>query len=184
MKGSATWISMGYFYDIRCKKCGYEQSEFRGDGAFYAYLLPDGSSLSVPYVPAWCSHCQVVVHAEELPKVEALERQLREWQASSLEDEVQSWHVEWLEREIAWRSERRSSPKCLACGSDNIVRGSLGGGVLHPSCRRRMAFKLSGHFSLMLPLMQWLYSPEGEALGRQAELPSRRGKGKGEIQDM
>jgi hypothetical protein len=37
-----------------------------------------------------------------------------------------------------------------------------------------MGVEPSGHFSLMLPLMQWLYSPEGEALGQQAELPTKK----------
>ena len=166
---------MGYFYDVHCKRCGYEQAKYRGDGAFYAYLLDEGSTLSVPYVPAWCHHCRAVVHAEELPEVIALERQVREWQASSLDDSIRTWHLEWLASEIAWRSKRRSPAKCLVCGSTDIVRGSLGGGVLHPGCGYRMPLKLSGHYSLMEPLMQWLYSPEGEALGRQAEL-TRRGR--------
>jgi hypothetical protein len=167
-------MRMGYFYDIRCKRCGYEQPMFRAYAALYAYLLPDGSTLAVPYVPAWCSRCKAVVHAEELPELVSLKRQLRDWQTSALEAEVRAWHQEWLEREIAWRSERTSAAKCLACGSTEIVRGSLGGGILHPGCGYRMPLKCSGHFSLMEPLIQWLYSPEGEALGRQAELPLPR----------
>lgn len=108
---------MGYFYDICCKECGYEQSKYRGSGAFYAYLLHDGSTLSVPYVPAWCPRCQAVVHGEELPEVIALERQLHEWQALSVEEAVLcAWHQEWLEREIAWRLERKSSAKCQPAG--------------------------------------------------------------------
>jgi hypothetical protein len=165
---------MGYFYDIRCGACGYEQPEYRGHGAFYAYLLSDGSTLSVPYVPAWCHRCQAVMHGEELPEIAWLEQQLREWQASGLEKQTQAWHVAWLERKIAWRSERRSPAKCLACGSSEIVRGSFQGGAPHPSCGGWLALRRSGHFSLMEPLMQSLYSPEGEALGRQAELQTRK----------
>jgi len=161
---------MGYFFDIRCKKCGYEQPKFRGNGCVYAYLLSDGSILSVPYVPAWCQVCQAVVHAEELPKVESLQRRLRERQAFFVEEPLPQWYIKWREQEIAWRSGRKAAAKCLACGTTEIVRGSIGGGVLHPSCGRRMPFKLSGHFTLANPVLQWLYSSEGDALGRQVEL--------------
>lgn len=155
-------------WEIKCTECDYYLEDFRRYGRFYAYLLPDQTTLTIPFVVAWCNGCQEITHAEEMPSLSEIQLRLKAPLAT------------WERAELAilekWRPHRRSLPKCLRCGSvdfatiDFELLMKRGGKRLpHPGCKGDLCFRTNGGYTLGSVQTQYLFSFEGDYLERQIE---------------
>lgn len=140
--------------------------------AFLNYRLPDGSTLSIGQQPAWCWACRAFVLAEELSSIASLEEEihrleaadpeaLRTWAFVSNGEPVQDRITE-LHRRIEWRRGRISPPRCLHCGTLEIVPIPWTGEFPHPQTGERVIVVSSG----WADAAPWIadFSPEGEQL--------------------
>ncbi len=113
------------------------------DARDVAYVRPDGSELPAVFEPVWCGRCGRVTNGEQIETVDVLDRIVahRQNPRSIHHDPLQepdparavtAWGKDLrlfnayprpadLERRRAWLSVRRSPPKCLQCGSTDIV---------------------------------------------------------------
>ncbi len=115
------------------------------DAQGVVYALPDGSELPVIAEPVWCGRCGRLVNGERIETADVLDRRVAHARhpPSIHHDPVADPAVEWyrraaawksdlrlltqysrvadLERRRAWLSARRSPPRCLQCGSTEIV---------------------------------------------------------------
>jgi hypothetical protein len=158
-------------WKIRCSGRDYQLGDqmwgYRHYGRFYAYLLPDQSTLDLSFIAAWCRDCREVTHAEEMPSMAAIEKELT--------TSVPGWRHEELTVLKKWRTQRRSPPKCLDCGSTNIVPVTLDFSEVieqtfpHPDCEGVLHFTPSGGYTLGPVQTQRLYSFEGDYLDREIE---------------
>jgi hypothetical protein len=106
------------------------------------YRLPDGERLHVRQTAAWCQSCGKFTLVEYIESVAELEAELpglivRKDQLleeahgqSSVSEDLRSigFDLDWTERaiaevpvRIAWRRKRQSPPKCLHCGTSNLL---------------------------------------------------------------
>lgn len=117
---------------VRCTGCAFEHVDLLG-GIVLEYRADD-QLLHVGYrMEAWCDDCQTLREIESLPTVEDLSDRVREaedfvqgtaWQqrkdrAGMSMDRRRMRAFDILARRrlaLAWRKERVSEPRCLACG--------------------------------------------------------------------
>src|SRR5262245_42102068 len=102
---------MPYTYNATCSGCGYSQRDFLTYLSRWAYLFPNGQAQRIFAKPAWCEDCSQVVHAEDVPSIEALKER-------AIHFPYYEWNLEWL---LAWRASRSSLGKCLKCASDKVT---------------------------------------------------------------
>jgi hypothetical protein len=157
---------MGWSSDLVCDRCGFRQGDFPSY-LLAAYRLPDGGVAPLPFQVSWCDKCRRFVHAEwpadEL--VRWADVLAERWQLASREELRARGQAECA-RLRAIAGGRRSPPRCLACGSVNVVGlGAWSGRLMHPGCGGRVECSLSVHRYHEYPLLLAAYSPEGEALG-------------------
>jgi hypothetical protein len=161
---------MPVFWDIDCTSCDYRSEGYRHFGQFYAYLLPDQTTLSLPFICAWCRGCNEVTHAEEMPTLAKIQAELES--ASRLPD----WRLKELNILQKWRPQRVSLPKCLTCGSADFepitVAFYNNPGPIecpHPGCNGKLRFRAVGRYTLGPVQQQHLFSLEGDYLNRTVE---------------
>lgn len=149
--------------------------EFVAYSAFLTYRM-EGGTLPVDQQPAWCPACLCFVLAERLPEVAELERSLaavlggeRKQQLDVLGRSVEQEASE-LTRRIAWRRGRRSPPRCLHCGSDDVTPLPIANDFSHPATGERVVVTSSG-FAVM---RTWVaeFSPEGILLSGADFIPN------------
>jgi len=144
---------MGRF-KARCDNCkGAEQIS----APLRSYLFKGGETLNINKTFAWCSECNTVVWAELLPDIESL-------------SEVS---------EIEWRKNRLAPPKCLTCGSLDIIysissqtnSGNQKYELSCPSCDGIIRILQEPVLSLDRRWIQ--YTPEGDLIQNYEMSPSR-----------
>lgn len=135
--------------------------------AFLDYLLEDGSKIHVEQQPAWCRACDSFVPAELLQPVEHLEREIARlqswlsgrWVMPSGQRKRGKEMLAEVEKRLSWRRGRVSPPRCLQCGSIEVVPVPGSGEFSHPATGERVVSASSG-FADAAP---WFaaFSPEG-----------------------
>src|SRR5690349_7122426 len=120
-------------YKANCDQCSYE-AEFVDQLRSYEVL--DGSTVWIEQAFVWCDACREVRWGEKVPDLAELERKLASTRARdpklvdfflSLDskyetlDEQIARRIAELESQIAWRRRRVSPPRCLECGSTEII---------------------------------------------------------------
>jgi hypothetical protein len=165
---------MSWSFDIRCDKCHSEQRDFESLVFRQAYILRDGQHVLLPYQIAWCRTCEKVVRSEL--SVGELRRFADEWEARGNlweREEFRAKHRRGGERLRAVVADRHSGPRCLTCGSTEIL--GLGDwdwrrGYVHPNCDGRLTFTAAVHRNILGSLIMWsAYNTEGEDLDYQVE---------------
>jgi hypothetical protein len=140
--------------------------------AFINYRLPDGTDLPILQVPAWCSACGEFVLAEDLPTIASLGGEIQRLEAGD-PTLLQVWafvsggapveqRLAELRRRIEWRKARHGLPRCLHCGSPDVVPIPTSGEFNHPLTGERVVVGDSGFGDT--PPWRALYSPEGKRL--------------------
>lgn len=140
--------------------------------AFIDYRLAGDSKLHILQQPAWCCTCRRFVTAEEVPSVEALEKEISRFRAAE-PDTLQKWafvsngvpaaeRIAELLRYVEWRKGRRSPPRCLQCGAVDPVPIPEAGEFAHPATGERVVVADSGWADVDFWFAE--FSPEGERL--------------------
>lgn len=149
------------FSTIRCNSCSknWVTHDFWGR---HSYRLSDGRDASAHRALAWCNACNDFVWMERLPEPEEVQEKLTE-AVRDLEEALapkeyllfgfikrrKKPNLEFIkiyqnslrkaEALRDWRGLRRSSPKCLTCGSTEVQEANLWGdqekeALRHPNC--------------------------------------------------
>ena len=93
-------------HKARCGKCNYRATF---SNPLRSYELADGSTITIEHTFVWCAACRAVQWGEKLADL------------AELESELLASPKPKLELRIAWRSARSSGPRCLDCGSTDIM---------------------------------------------------------------
>ena len=111
--------------------------KFAGSRGDY-YRLADGSEITLCSGPVWCAACAKVTHGEQIESIQEIDRRIRDLERLAAEirremsrpplpapdapgDRHQQEQIAELKLRRDWRRQRRSPPKCLACGSTDIT---------------------------------------------------------------
>jgi hypothetical protein len=146
------------------------RTEFVAYSGFLTYRLSDGSELSVDQQPAWCPSCRTFVLGELVPSIEDILRSMEEVRSG---DPKRMLLLKMIERSVAdelaelssreeWRRSRRSPPRCLECGCDQIVPLPGSKEFPHPATGEPVIETSSGFASME----RWAatFTPEGERI--------------------
>lgn len=138
--------------------------------AYLEYVLDDGSRTGVAQADYFCPACHRFVAGESLETVEELESLL-----DQIDNNPESRHRKFaeyigdipkkisdLQARINWRKKRQSPPKCLHCGSIDIVPVPDDEEFDHPVTGLRM--KIAGQGFASTDQWQATYTPEGDRI--------------------
>lgn len=138
--------------------------------AFLDYLLEDGTRLHVNQNDYYCTVCDCFVIGERIETIAELK-----YQIDQIENEPESRHrkiaeyfgnvpkqIADLHVRIDWRRKRKSPPKCLHCGSTEILAIPEDDEFLHPATGQQM--KVTGRGFASTAVWQATFSPEGDRL--------------------
>ena len=155
---------MAWSHNFHCDTCNRRASVLTGVISYY--YLDDGLELPCSDQLAWCNNCDDVVAAERLPDPHALNRLVAHLTAEGLDEdrlktakllkkepaEYLNEFIDTYRAMIAWRRDRISPPRCLSCGSVEIVELEPIRSVplekfSHPQCGGQFFLDASGHAS-------------------------------------
>ena len=145
------------------------------------YLLADGSQLIIRTRPAWCRRCGRVTHAEQIGPLEAIDQRLAELRDPSSPsyralaagaipgvtpegDDFVQLVVNDLRIRRRWRAGRESPPRCIFCGTTDIVALPRVGVVADPDGPGTVEGRWIGIGSF--DDERKFFTPEGERLPR------------------
>jgi len=179
-------------HEAKCHQCGYT-AEFWDP--LRSYEMPDGAFVTIQKTFVWCAACREVRWGEELPELAALEHELGATKArepSAMEElsllvgkyrtleEVLTDREQELEERVAWRRVRTSGPRCLECGTTDLVplvfseiRSGNDKWTLaeHPGCGGRITARELPALTLD---RRWIYyTPEGQKKQAYQMSPSK-----------
>ena len=169
---------MPVFYEIRWLLEGRTQKFAGSRGNYYEFTGSD--RLDLHSVPAWCHRCSNITHGEDLSTVEEIDKQIRDFDdpASDLYrlaqntllselghgDEFRRERIAELQRRKHWRQARRSPPKCIRCGTTEIVLLPIGVRVPNPAGDGEIQVDCVGMCSTSFN--EWFFTPEGDRIPR------------------
>ena len=142
------------------------------------YELDDGKHIDVETTPVWCRRCGDFRHGERIEPVAEIDRQLADLHnpRSKL---YQLYAHDYLEEckdlgpmgpipelmlRRAWRENRVSPPRCIECGSTDIVVFPINQPVPDPAGRGTVEVRSRGMCSTAFN--EWFFTPEGQRIPR------------------
>jgi hypothetical protein len=145
------------------------------------YQLPDGSKLDVHRKPVWCRHCQAFSEGEWLQSVPELEQAIaaysdinsaerqRVLQSSFIQDKAGSLAKRLAQSTVRlqWRKGRATPPKCLECGTTEIVDLGNGQEIASPCSPGTLTIQLVGMCST--EFRNYFYTPEGNRIPMETQ---------------
>jgi hypothetical protein len=157
--------------------------KFAGSRGNY-YEFSDTDRLDLDSVPVWCHRCAKITHGESLPSLDEIDQQIHDLHdpASDLYhmtrhgvlDEFFGKGQELLQEQLAklqrrrqWRATRKSPPKCIHCGSAEIIELPLGKPVANPAGAGEIELQLIGMCSTSFN--EWFFTPEGDRIPRETQ---------------
>jgi hypothetical protein len=169
-------------YEIRFLPEG-RVAHFVGSRGNY-YEFPDGSHLDVQTTPVWCRRCGRVTNGEQIESLEEIDRQLadlrdprselyrllaKDYQCEhkNLGEAFTRLHSPERERRRLWRERRGSPPRCIHCGTTDIVVFPMNEAVPNPSGPGTVEVRCVGMCSTRFN--EWFFTPEGERIPRDTE---------------
>ena len=180
---------MPAFYKIEYLPEGTVE-EFAGSRGNY-YEFEDGSTIDLQSEPVWCQQCGKVTHGESIEPIEVIEMRIAELMDPDSElyrwtmrtpfegmknlerlcpkESRDSFRLELLSnarKRREWREHRQSPPKCIHCGSTNIISFPENDAISGPpgtTIRLRCVGMCSTNFN------QWFYTPEGDRIARDTK---------------
>jgi hypothetical protein len=165
---------MSLFYDVIFQPENRVEGfcESRGN----CYQLADGSRVAVQTTPVWCRRCGTVTDGEEVEPLDEIDRRLAELDDPSSEasrdlsllgglgigggDDPRLWEIARLTRRRRWREGRATPPKCVRCGSPDMVVFPVDRPVPRPSGAGTVEVRVAGMCSP--PWNEWYFTSEGE----------------------
>lgn len=150
--------------------------EFGGSRGNY-YEFEDGSHIDVRSEPVWCRQCGDYTDGESIEPLKEIDRQLadladprselyRFTQVSLLgsDGRFRRHWIELTKQRRRWRERRVSPPRCLLCGSTDLVSFPEGVEVPNPRGSGTVVLSVIGHCSTWFN--EWFFTPEGERIPR------------------
>ncbi|MCA9093556.1 MAG: hypothetical protein KDA68_08730 [Planctomycetaceae bacterium] len=138
--------------------------------AFLVYSLEDGAQIRLKQADYFCPTCNGFVVGELIESVAEIENEID--QIQNHPDSVERLMAEWsgdisgriaeLRLRIEWRRKRQSPPKCLHCGSSEILPIPREEEFYHPVSDQPMKVSKRGFLSMN----EWYatYTPEGDLI--------------------
>ena len=165
-------------YRIKLLPSG-ETREFYGSRGDY-YELEDGTHIDVRSGPVWCRRCKDFMDGESIEGLEDLDRQIadlrdptsdlfgffQESGSGSLGVDGIRFITRMLKRR-RWREGRQSPPKCLGCGSAEVVLLPEGERVDNPTGTGWVEVTVTGHCSTSFN--NRFFTPEGDRIPRDTK---------------
>ncbi|HEX8915109.1 MAG TPA: hypothetical protein VF796_22350 [Humisphaera sp.] len=176
--------------------------DFAGSRGNY-YELPDGTHVDLRSEPVWCHACAKVTHGEEIEPLAEIEKLVADLRDPSSEayrsimratdplldgllprDKFRRSRLEDLDRRRRWRALRVAPPKCIRCGSTDILQLPVGTPVAIPGTGRTVLVHIRGMCST--DFNEWFFTVDGDRIPRDTKptywhLPgegrARRGRG-------
>src|SRR5947207_1283413 len=122
-------------YKIRWLPDGQTENFAGSRGNYYEFSETD--RLDLHSSPVWCHRCSKITHGEDLSTLENIDKQIRDLHDPSSKlyrmtrhgildeigkgEEFLEVQLDELEPRRRWRVSRKSPPKCIHCGSIEIV---------------------------------------------------------------
>lgn len=165
-------------YQIRFLPGG-ETQEFYGSRGDH-YELPNGTHIDLRSSPVWCRQCNGFTNAEAVEALEEIDRQIGNLRDPKSElfqlyqdrstgligmDGIR--FISDLEKRRRWRKSRKSPPKCLGCGSAEIVLLLEDQKVINPTGPGWIEVTVTGLCSTLF--MNRFYTPEGDRIPRDTK---------------
>lgn len=127
---------MPAMYEIEYMPEGRVERFFGSRGNYYEF--EDGSRLDMHTTPVWCRQCGDFRHGEEIETIQDIDKRIADLhdpsafayqmcfnslyhETTGKGDEFRRKLVEDLVRRRRWREHRVSLPRCIHCGSTDIV---------------------------------------------------------------
>lgn len=177
---------MPAWYEIRFSNVDGKTDWYESRGFYYE--LADGTNIGLHSTIAWCCQCEDFVNAEWIPSLEYVENELDELRTpgSRAYDRHTSTEppfdkspfkerrarnfaeakVEAAQR-VEWRRKRISPPKCLICGTCDIIFPSDEDGTVEIPGRGIATVECGGMCST--EFCNWFYTPEGDRIPRNTK---------------
>ncbi len=160
-----------------------EVRTFTGTRGNY-YLLSDDLKIEVRKWPVWCRECQAFSEGEHIQSVPELEQAVADYsdinsaenqrvlQLSFIRDKAEFIAKRLAERtaRLQWRRGRTAPPKCLECGTMDIV--DLGDGQEVASPCSPGTLTIGGVAMCSTAFRNYFYTPEGDRIPIKTQ-PSR-----------
>ena len=148
------------------------------------YQLPDGSKLNVYGSPVWCRQCQAFSEAEWLQSIPELEQAVANYsdvnsaesqrilQSDLIRDKSGYLAERLTESEIRlqWRRNRTAPPKCLECGTTDVMDLGDGQEITSPCSPGTLTIEWVGMCSTAF--RNYFYTTEGDRIPLDTQ-PSR-----------
>ena len=158
---------------------GSETREFHGSRGDY-YELGNGTHIGLRSTPVWCVRCNDFTDGEIIEALIEIDRQIADLRdpgsalfrlyQESVSDSigVDGIHlIMKLEKRRRRRESRKSPPKCLGCGSTEIVLLPDGQKVTNPTGSGWIEVTITGLSST--PFMNRYYTSEGDRIPRDTK---------------
>src|SRR5688500_19585778 len=150
---------MPSMYKIRYQPQGKVERFYGSRGNYYEF--EDGTHLDVHTNPAWCRACGGLTHGERIDSMAQIDQQIADLNDPSSElyrftqrsllpelddlvpkDKFRLDQLAEAHKRRAWRQRRTSPPRCIRCGSTDLLRFSNRRGRTAPRRRRHDRGKL------------------------------------------
>jgi hypothetical protein len=136
------------------------------------YILAPGELLVMQPSPAWCGECKQFTEAEWFDTVEAYDQMIKRAayyadRPGLIQPEDHSLlylvgRLPDLRRRRTWRAARQSPPKCIQCGSSDVVILDRNGDHSVVPCLGRVDMRVGALISSEGPCCHfWYFTPEG-----------------------
>jgi hypothetical protein len=170
-------------YEIRWLPEGRTE-KFPGSRGNY-YEFSESDRLNLHSVPVWCHRCVKITHGEELSTVDEIDKQIRDLNDPSSEsyhvsridvldellpdkgDQLLQERIAELRRRRRWREGRQSPPKCIYCGTSEILVLPMVVPVPNPIGDGEIQIDCVGMCSTIFN--EWFFTPEGDRIPRDTQ---------------
>ncbi len=169
---------MPALYELRNLPQGTSKTLVGSRGNYYEF--EDGSRIDVHSAPVWCRRCGDFVDGEVIESLEEIDQQLADlenpktelyaWTRNTGPGSKGTFRRLWVaktQERRRWRARRVSPPRCLLCGSTDIVSLPCDVEVPDPRGTGVVVLTVTGHCSTWFN--EWFFSPEGERIPRDTK---------------
>ena len=168
---------MAAYYEIKLRPEGTFIEFYGSEGN--RYLLEDGTFLRINATPAWCRVCQKITEGEHIEPMAEIDQQLadledeksRLYQVAQSDGAGPEFRLEVIaetSKRRKWRERRMAAPKCLHCGTTDILVLPLGEEIASPSSSGTLILEFAGFASVAFS--DGLFSAEGDRLASAEKL--------------
>ena len=171
------YVAMPAFYEIRYSD-GRVEETFGIRGLYYEF--PNGESLDVHTEIAWCKKCDTFADVEHLKTIPEIDQEIADLNDPTSDlyrmffDSPAGAQGQFLQSQLAeairrksFLERRNSPPKCVHCGSVELIHTPCGTEIKHPNQDLTFVMECTGMCST--DFMNWYFTPEGDRIPRDSK---------------